>query len=864
MSRRALHAPPARAVPGSLGGSLGRKLAFSAACLFLAASFVRGGIDRTREFSLLNGSFDSGLASWSTWSSSGQPCFTASSGPAGGLTTAQCSLPAGVQASIWLPVRVGAPGGFAAQSPPFAVEGEKVEFGAWVYLDPNCTTGEVYLELTCLAGSSGVVMAQSDRLQAASAPHGQWLYLRTRPNPLLDGRVPQGAASFDLRLNVDAPGTIWIDEFRGGRFEYAEFGLVNGSFEDPLAPGTWATQGVASLSDPALDPRGYYGKRYLKLSGILDASAAQTLPIGDAFGHPSPTQTTEACAWVYLEDDTSLPVNPLPQLGVELRVSAWTPGAPPNTAQVLANIEWNPTQADRGRWTFLQTVRSASPQIPFDRTHLLVEVEKNLRGTVRVDFVQVGERFAVDGNPRRHVACNYAGWYRSPLFPGATGNPTAPAAIWRNWFWTSPPACDSSSSQFAHNPDCATSPQCYRPNLRRNGAASPEVTIDDLPVAGAYDSRDPDLLRYHAQLARAIGIDSFLFDHNGHKLATQNAMQGIEPLNEQTYAALLDAAEASGEDLKVAVMYEPKVHFNGWVTGEPTLADKKLGIEADLAQLLLTAYDRTCTLKRDGRMVVCVFRNDVCNAAGTQCLQDSDWEEMKLHVEQATGLGLCLVADDSPILADGTSPFSGMSRWNLVTLGILKYQTYGQVAAHQPASPPPTPVDLQTHALSIAAANDAWSELDDSERFGMALAWPGFDDSGVAGWSSANLLGGDGQPLCVRVASDLGGAFYATTWNVALGTRASWIQIATFNDWNEGTQIEPRWNATYEQSALNSIVPPPWILGQVFERAYQTQSAIAAFKGLALGTDLDPARIESLTAAYLRAAAYVPGVTQYD
>jgi len=117
-----------------------------------------------------------------------------------------------------------------------------------------------------------------------------------------------------------------------------------------------------------------------------------------------------------------------------------------------------------------------------------------------------------------------------------------------------------------------------------------------------------------------------------------------------------------------------------------------------------------------------------------------------------------------------------------------------------------------------------------------------------------NLIGDDGQSLCVRVASELGGAFYATTWASALRSDCDWVQIATWNDWNEGTQIEPRWNANYSSFALAGVVPPPSIQQQVFRRAFDTQSAIANFKGVAAGSGPTPADIEACAAEYLRRA----------
>ncbi|HTF88040.1 MAG TPA: hypothetical protein VK843_06490 [Planctomycetota bacterium] len=821
-------------------------------------SVAQAGIGAASRYALPNPSFDKGLTDWSAWSSDGTMHFSSGANP----TTARCSLPVGVQAALSLDVPMGGQTLALAGTAQMPAIGEKIEFGAWVFLGNDCVSGNVYLQVNASDGFSTQTIAESDHLQPGAEPHGQWLYLHTQPTPGFDARIPLGTTVFSLVLRMDAPGTAWFDEVQGGEFEYAEFGLIDPSFEDPaLFAAHWNAQGNAAVGAHA---GAYYGERYLEFSGSAAASVSQALPILDGRAAPAPKQQSEACAWVFVENDAALSAQSSPQAWIKLRVLAWTSGTPPGAAQEIASVQWNPTSADKRAWKFLQTTPSATPRIPFGSTHLRVELQKSLSGTVRVDFIQVGERFSVNGNPRKLVGCNYLGWFRSPHFPGATTNPVSPSAIWRNWCWTAPPACDPNYAQLAHNPDCSTSPQCFRVNSRRNGATSERTSIDNLPIAGAYDSRDAAVLDYHVKLAKAIGIDNLIFDYQGHELALQIASQGGEPINEESFEGLLDAAEQSGSDLKVAVMYEPKVHFTGWLPNELTLLQKQQGIEKDLKHLLKTHSKRRCALKHDGRLVVYIFRNAICNSQGTQCLDDSAWRTIKDNVELATGREICLIADTEPGLPPASNPFNGMSRWNLLSLNLLEYQTFSDFVNQQASWPAPTPSELTSHAAAVDAQNCRWAAGEDQNRFSVAIAWPGFDDSGVAGWSNNNLTGKDGSPLCVRIASDLGGAFHALTWSAAIDSGSDWIQIATWNDWNEGTQIEPAWDVGYSQAVLNSSTPSALSLERVFRRTYETQSAIAMFKGLALGQGLSPAQVEAVTADYLRAAAFTPGLTMYD
>jgi A/G-specific adenine glycosylase len=38
------------------------------------------------------------------------------------------------------------------------------------------------------------------------------------------------------------------------------------------------------------------------------------------------------------------------------------------------------------------------------------------------------------------------------------------------------------------------------------------------------------------------------------------------------------------------------------------------------------------------------------------------------------------------------------------------------------------------------AKNSSWARADDTQRFGVGIVWPGFDDSGVAGWARSRFL----------------------------------------------------------------------------------------------------------------------------
>lgn len=61
---------------------------------------------------------------------------------------------------------------------------------------------------------------------------------------------------------------------------------------------------------------------------------------------------------------------------------------------------------------------------------------------------------------------------------------------------------------------------------------------------------------------------------------------------------------------------------------------------------------------------------------------------------------------------------------------------------------------------------------------------PGYDDTVIRAWNTANQRGREG------------GAYYDRMWRAALDQRPEIVSITSFNEWHEGTQIEPAQSKT--------------------------------------------------------------------
>lgn len=91
------------------------------------------------------------------------------------------------------------------------------------------------------------------------------------------------------------------------------------------------------------------------------------------------------------------------------------------------------------------------------------------------------------------------------------------------------------------------------------------------------------------------------------------------------------------------------------------------------------------------------------------------------------------------------------------------------------------------HLYSIAWSPDVNATLSDwagrvrragPDKFWVATVMPGYDDTRT-------------QRPARFARGRAGGGFYGATWQAAINSRPDWIIITSFNEWVEGTQIEP-------------------------------------------------------------------------
>ena len=810
------------------------------------------GIHADRQQDLSNAEFRAGLAGWDIYGTGSS--FQAGRAPDGRAAAVVQARSATQSSGISQRFDVGSPGDTFAELPAAGQPGQPLEGMVRIWLSTDVGAGEVRV-LMKSHGPGGVVLIAKDTLPTDQAVKGRWITLRTRALAGSDGRLQSDSAQVELAVEVAAPGHVWVDGALCGARYAASFALGNGSFERRgSVPAAWDTQGTVVVQGSESGTVPYYGARLLMLedsSSVSQSIALSLRPDAPAFG-----DRPEAGVWIQALGDLPLPSAPDSATWIELVLRGQAPGS---VLEELARVRHYPIASEAGRWIYLET-QSLQPLL----AHVTLEwsVTKNFPGKMALDFAQVGQNLAVDGNPRRLATAGYVAWYRSPLSDQSSAAPSDPRAIWGNWAWTAPPYGDPGNNTLAHNPDCATSPACFRTTGRRDGAVGMTKGPGFLPLAGTYDSRDTDVVQLHVDQARAIGLHSFVFDWMGEALNQQSALPGETSPNGGALETLFEVAEAEDGDFKLGLMIEPKVHMLGWVQGQPTFDDRKQGIADDLIWYLDRYGPRRALWRREGRPVVFVFEPGICMPGGP-CMQDSDWQDIAGWVTAATGEVPEFIAGQPP--SASSQSFAGALRWRLVGPEVLRFGSYANFLSgiEQAVGV----ADVEDFARAVDREATDWAALDPS-RFSVAMAWPGFDDSGVAGWGSPNGLGSDGLPLAVRVNASGGwglaeAGFLAATGRAVEHSESEWLHLATWNDWNESTALEASYSAAYADAVRLGVQAPPAAERDAFLRLRKARTVVR--KWLRSGA-LSPQQgdaLEAVTRTYL-ARTFAGTAVAYD
>ncbi len=254
------------------------------------------------------------------------------------------------------------------------------------------------------------------------------------------------------------------------------------------------------------------------------------------------------------------------------------------------------------------------------------------------------------------------------------------------------------------------------------------------PLIGPYSSWSRTVVRYHLKTAKAAGATGFILDWNGPGTDSDKYIQG-----------LLDEAHALG--MKIAIMYEEKSNFV-W----PDYRDIKSrdqvvpNVVSDLQYLIDHYLHQPAYLTRNGAPLVLQFNGSGNGPIGPNYLTPAEWEQVMARLSQRIDYG-----------RQGLDPAYSKS-------AACRYMWWDLVI--------PSDLSFNPEARQLVDKGGA--------EFFIAMMCPGFNDTGVWGWG--------GGP---RITPREGLSLFKDTFDHAFVDGPELIQVVTWNDFNEGTVVEP-------------------------------------------------------------------------
>ncbi|MCC6579784.1 MAG: hypothetical protein IT440_05035 [Phycisphaeraceae bacterium] len=258
------------------------------------------------------------------------------------------------------------------------------------------------------------------------------------------------------------------------------------------------------------------------------------------------------------------------------------------------------------------------------------------------------------------------------------------------------------------------------------------------PLIGPYASWSPRVVKYHLATAKAAGIQAMLVLWYG----PGNDLDARIPM-------ILDVARETGT--KIAICYEEKINWPGYRNPE-SREDIVKNATADLQYILDRYAGHAAYLRRNGQPFICQFNYWGAGELGPNNILPDEWTEIFARLSQ-------------PV--------------------VYARQNFDEM-----------------YHPRIAGAYVWWTDDDWPRRFAqlahdlipqqklvfaMTMICPGFDDAGVWGWGNGPRKSKEyGMPVLQRTCAE------------ALIGSPELIQIVTWNDFNEGTAVEPSLEYGYQ------------------------------------------------------------------
>ena len=258
-------------------------------------------------------------------------------------------------------------------------------------------------------------------------------------------------------------------------------------------------------------------------------------------------------------------------------------------------------------------------------------------------------------------------------------------------------------------------------------AGKREIASHLYPLIGPYDSADPDVLEYHLLLMKLAGIDGVIIDWYG--------LQDFHDyrLLHRNVEELVRSASRLG--VKLVICYEDQTIEKLTRAGKLAPGDQVPHAVSEIKWLLDNWFPLENYVRLKGRPVLLSF--------GQQGLGPAQWDRCLDQLGQSIAH-----FPQQPQEQDGASGFD----WPLPDKGLQPNRDFNRSIGR-----------FRSIDQAIPVAFPRFHDI--YEQAGVQRSWG-------------------------RV-QDRGGETFRETLDGALETGASLVQIATWNDWGEGTVIEP-------------------------------------------------------------------------
>jgi glycoprotein endo-alpha-1,2-mannosidase len=272
------------------------------------------------------------------------------------------------------------------------------------------------------------------------------------------------------------------------------------------------------------------------------------------------------------------------------------------------------------------------------------------------------------------------------------------------------------------------------------------VNITHTPLDGLYDSHDPVEVEREVQEAREAGVTGFIA-----------SWWGQHSFEDASIPPLLAAAQRSG--LKVTAYLEK-------LTGDDDATRANHAVD-DLLYLVRTYGENLAWLRVGNRPVVFIY------GRASKALSPPAWAEVLARVRSKAEHGIVVIG---PFYNDKAriATFDGMHEYNIT--GAI-------------------------HSLALPEMA-AWARAHYGEQVGLAKSAgkiscvtviPGYDDSTAQ------------RPLPRPITRRDAGRPYAALWQAAIAAQPDWVLITSWNEWHEGSEIEP--SQEYKSDYLRQTKP---------------------------------------------------------